>query len=156
MQTFLPYPDFIHTARVLDDRRLGKQRVEALQILKALVYGGSWRNHPAVRMWDGYEEMLGYYMNIMMFEWEKRGYKNEKMLYYIPRVTKLVFPPWLGDFRLHESHRANLARKKPEYYGKLWPYADKGAPYWWPVELKDKDAQKYMENYWHERTHWWN
>jgi Pyrimidine dimer DNA glycosylase len=37
MQTFLPYPDFVACARVLDSRRLGKQRVEALQILRALL-----------------------------------------------------------------------------------------------------------------------
>ena len=37
MQTFLPYPDFAASAAALDDRRLGKQRVEALQVLRALV-----------------------------------------------------------------------------------------------------------------------
>ncbi len=37
MQTFLPYPDFEKTARVLDSRRLGKQRAEALTIIRCLV-----------------------------------------------------------------------------------------------------------------------
>lgn len=49
MQTFLPFPSFIESARVLDNKRLCKQRVECLQILKALhdpSYG--WQNHPAV------------------------------------------------------------------------------------------------------------
>ena len=49
MQTFLPYASFIKSAQCLDDKRLGKQRVECLQILKAIKdvnYG--WRNHPAV------------------------------------------------------------------------------------------------------------
>ena len=32
MQTFLPYPDFWVSAKMLDDKRLGKQRVEAMQI----------------------------------------------------------------------------------------------------------------------------
>ena len=36
MQTFLPYPDFAASAAALDTRRLGKQRVEALQVLRAL------------------------------------------------------------------------------------------------------------------------
>jgi hypothetical protein len=60
LQTFLPYLDFVACARVLDSRRLGKQRVEALQILRALLvpeYG--WRHHPAVLMWKGYPEALG-------------------------------------------------------------------------------------------------
>jgi len=147
MQTFLPFPDFIHTAKILDDKRLGKQRVEAFQILKTLAYGGRWGNHPAVLMWKGYEDTLGYYMDIMMLEWEKRGFKNN-MLYYIARASEVVLPPWIGDFRLHESHRANLARKDPEYYGKIWPYADKDAPYWWPCGLKDKTKHKIMEDYW--------
>ena len=36
MQTFLPYPDFARSAQALDMRRLGKQRVEVLQILGTL------------------------------------------------------------------------------------------------------------------------
>ncbi len=50
MQTFLPYVNFHSTARTLDYRRLGKQRVEALQIHN-IVSGkrttGGWINHPA-------------------------------------------------------------------------------------------------------------
>lgn len=37
MQTFLPYPDFAESAAVLDQKRLGKQRVENLQIMQALI-----------------------------------------------------------------------------------------------------------------------
>lgn len=51
MQTFLPYKSFAESAACLDNKRLGKQRVEVLQILKALhnpSYG--WQNHPAVKM----------------------------------------------------------------------------------------------------------
>ncbi len=53
MQTFLPYPDFAESARVLDNKRLGKQRVEVLQILNVLTDSTrkGWRNHPAVAMW---------------------------------------------------------------------------------------------------------
>jgi hypothetical protein len=40
MQTFLPYPDFGATAAVLDARRLGKQRVETVQVLRALTVSG--------------------------------------------------------------------------------------------------------------------
>ncbi len=62
MQTFLPYPDFVASAASLDPRRLGKQRVEALQVLRGLtVPGYGWRHHPAVRMWVGYQEALVRY-----------------------------------------------------------------------------------------------
>ena len=36
MQTFLPYPSFEESAKVLDWRRLGKQRVEGMQIINAI------------------------------------------------------------------------------------------------------------------------
>ena len=36
MQTFLPFQDFAASAKVLDMKRLGKQRVETLQVLKAI------------------------------------------------------------------------------------------------------------------------
>ena len=35
MQTFLPVADYTETARLLDNPRLGKQRVECLQVLRA-------------------------------------------------------------------------------------------------------------------------
>jgi hypothetical protein len=59
VQTFLLLPSFAASARVLDPQQLGKQRVEALQVLRALtVPGYGWKNHPAVRMWAGYVESL--------------------------------------------------------------------------------------------------
>lgn len=76
MQTFLPYPDFQRVAETLDWRRLGKQRVEARQILTALQKGGAWHKHPAVLMWRGFEAALGLYSDYMIREWVKRGYRN--------------------------------------------------------------------------------
>jgi len=57
MQTFMPYgSQYDQTAKCLDVKRLGKQRVETYQILKALLgESKGWRNHPATRMWEGYE-----------------------------------------------------------------------------------------------------
>lgn len=40
MTTFLPYADFTETAKVLDRARLGKQRVETLQIVQSHLSGG--------------------------------------------------------------------------------------------------------------------
>ena len=57
MQTFLPYNDFKKTAACLDNRRLGKQRVEAYQILRIISgkrTSGGWLRHPAVLMWKGF------------------------------------------------------------------------------------------------------
>ena len=74
MQTFLPFESFRESAKVLDDRRLGKQRVEALQIIKAITgqkrldgkpYKG-WLNHPCSVMWRPYVNALKHYHNIMI------------------------------------------------------------------------------------------
>jgi len=135
MQTFLPYPDFRESAQVLDYRRLGKQRVEAMQILKALRgETKGWVNHPATKMWCGYEDALGLYMNVMIREWISRGYNNTMELYdFGDRLGELIdLPPWFGDPEVHASHRANLLRKDPEYYGAFNWTEDPSLPYVWP------------------------
>ena len=77
LQTFLPFPDFAASANALDQRRLGKQRVEALQVLRALTTPGyGWRHHPAVRMWKGYEEALGNYGVTVCRTWYSRGFAD--------------------------------------------------------------------------------
>ncbi|MGE5489236.1 MAG: MSMEG_6728 family protein, partial [bacterium] len=113
MQTFLPYPDFAATAAVLDTARLGKQRVEAMMILRylrGLYRFGSWRNHPATLMWRGYEDALRVYLYQMIREWTRRGHKNTIRVRlpagFASGATPM--PWWLGDERLHSSHRAAL------------------------------------------------
>lgn len=115
MQTFLPYPDFEKSAKVLDFKRLGKQRGEALTIIRAIEVGNGWSNHPATKMWVGYTRALKLYHNTIIREWIDRGYENNMDLYEVGDTFE--FPPWLGDERLHRSHRSNLLRKDPEYYG---------------------------------------
>ena len=134
MQTFLPYSDFVLTARLLDSKRLGKQRVEALQVHN-IVSGkrttGGWLNHPAVVMWRGYAGALTMYHDIMLNEWLRRGYNNTMTHLYTGNESYKM-PPWLGDERLHSSHRSNLLRKDPEHYGQFaWVEPD-DMPYWWP------------------------
>ncbi len=148
MQTFLPYPDFEHSAAVLDKRRLGKQRVEVLQILRALSwprYG--WKSHPAVRMWAGYEEALGAYGLVVCRTWRRRGYadtcdgKIRQELVSIgmaePRhqdrlAESGALPPWLGNEALHRSHRAVLLRKDPAWYGERFADAPEDDTCLWP------------------------
>jgi Pyrimidine dimer DNA glycosylase len=149
MQTFLPYPDFAACARVLDTRRLGKQRVEALQIVRALLvpdYG--WRHHPAVLMWKGHPEALGRYGIEVCGEWRARGFADTcqpKILAHLGLLdVELVrgqeelaaagaLPPWLGDAALHRSHQSALLRKDPEFYGPRFPGVPDDLPYVWPV-----------------------
>lgn len=131
MQTFMPYADFEAAVGCLDSRRLGKQRVEAYQILRAL-RGESkgWTRHPATLMWRGYEPALGQYLRASILEWVRRGYRNTMT---IPDIESCKMPWWLTDPKLHISHRSNLLRKSSEYYSKFcWDVSD-DIPYWWPV-----------------------
>ena len=76
MQTFMQHQSYKLVAQELDDKRLGKQRVEAYQIVKALrgdyADSGAWENHPATVMWRGYEHQLGWYGFYICEEWIKR------------------------------------------------------------------------------------
>lgn len=140
MQTFLPYESFARSARVLDMKRLGKQRVECLQILN--VYAGvraGWGNHPITRMWRGHERWLLLYGVKVCDEWTRQGYKDTcraKMLAlrpYLPGDALQVRPPWLGDPDFHRSHQSNLVRKVPERYGPMFPGVPDDLEYIWPV-----------------------
>lgn len=138
MQTFLPYPNFHVTAEVLDYRRLGKQRVETWQILNAL-RGESkgWVNHPATRMWRGYESALVEYGIVMCNEWIRRGYNDtmrERFLPLFKHTGTFDYPWWLGMPELHLSHQSNLVRKDAVYYRPHFPTVASDLEYVWPVE----------------------
>jgi hypothetical protein len=134
MQTFLPYPDFARTARCLDNKRLGKQRIEARQIYQ-IVSGqrttGGWLNHPAVIMWRGFPNLLAYYYNDILDEWLSRGFNNS--MEYINVAPSITQPLWLGDQNFHDSHKSNLLRKDPAFYGQYGWTVGEALPYIWPV-----------------------
>ncbi|WP_282796322.1 MSMEG_6728 family protein [Streptomyces sp. CC224B] len=150
MQTFLPFPDFTASAAALDARRLGKQRVEALQVLRGLtVPGYGWRNHPAVRMWIGYEEALVRYGLDICGAWTATGRADTCAATLMTDFTahradggvrtqeQLAadgeLPPWLGDPAFHRSHQSALRRKAPEIYASLFPGVPDDLPYVWPA-----------------------
>lgn len=144
MQTFLPYADYEQSAKVLDRQRLGKQRVEAMQILTALLaehestkYG--WQNHPATLMWRGHALALANYAITMCVEWMGRGYQDtcsKKISDLRLRIAQYEWQPippyWFGDEKLHDSHKSNLLRKLPSHYSQFgWKVSD-ALPYVWP------------------------
>ena len=146
MQTFLPYPDFERSARALDPRRLGKQRVEVLQICNALHReSGGWINHPVTRMWRGHEPALVAYGLAVTLEWVRQGHNDtvhDKLLPHLhgePARSQRelraagMLPPWLGRRALHAAYRSALVRKDPEFYGPLFPDVVDDLPYVWPA-----------------------
>lgn len=131
MMTFVTSSNLAECAKALDYKRLGKQRVEAYQILNTLKgHSHGWKNHPAVKMWEGHAGALGLYMNAMIDEWVARGYRNNMIK---ETDTNTDFPWWFYWKPLHESHKASLKRKSSEFYmhfevdeiymkhGYIWP-----------------------------------
>lgn len=162
MQTFLPAAtlDFQESARLLDNKRLHKQALEAWQILLNLTElnpagehrtPAGWTNHPAVRMWRGHENALYRYILAMTDEWTARGYKTtipDKALATITRArelgraTETAPPAWMLNQHLYNqvaaTHRTALLVKDYHWYSQHdWP-EDPGTPpesydYLWPA-----------------------
>lgn len=135
MQTFLPYPNLKKSLKTLDRQRLGKQRVEAFQILNILLNRTErkgWKNHPAVKMWEGHENALKLYFNKAVKLWISRGYRNTMKLEIID--GKISFPSWFGKNEFHASHRGNLLRKDSEHYGKFGWIESPQLEYVWPTK----------------------
>jgi hypothetical protein len=150
MQTFLPCPGFDESARLLDPRRLGKQRVETIQVLRALTVAGSgWRHHPAAAMWAGYEEALVRYGLDVCEVWCRAGNADTCAATLVTDLTGAIgrrsvrtqadlaaageLPPWLGDPEFHRSHQSALVRKDPEHYRRFFPDVPDDLPYVWPA-----------------------
>ena len=138
MQTFLPYPSFEQSASVLDRQRLGKQRIEAAQLIRGLLGTGfkGWTNHPASKMWKGHERALAQYGLMICSEWMSRGYKDsQKLLFeqWIETLPDTGLPNWIGSESFHRSHQSNLVRKMPNHYQQFFPDVPDNLPYEWPI-----------------------
>ena len=140
MQTFLPYPDFYDSHMCLDKSRLGNQVYrEGLTLLN-----GGWGNHPASKMWKDYKPALALYCLAGALAMKDRGWYSEEVTdRWITRFSRMYdawggdelfeYPPWLGNMQLHLSHRSNLIRKDPEWYGQFGWKVGPGWDYWWPI-----------------------
>jgi len=149
MQIFLPFADMTKSLQTLDNKRLGKQRVETYQIISAITrrpkldgtpYKG-WLNHPCTVMWKNYVPALQNYLNLSIVEWINRGFKNTMKLEQIEN-DNIVLPPFIGNERFHSSHRANLLKKEPEFYQKYGWTENPQDPYVW----MDKDGRWYEQH----------
>ncbi|MFZ7086951.1 MSMEG_6728 family protein [Curtobacterium sp. RRHDQ10] len=152
MQTFLPFADFRESVAALDDRRLGKQRVETLQVMRALtVPGYGWQHHPVTTMWRGFRPALMAYQDATCDEWSARGFADtcrEKTLADLGlepadlaayRSGTFPVPSWVDDEAVHRSHRSKLVQKSPEHYRQLFPDVPDDLDYVWPGTVPPRD-----------------
>ena len=130
MQTFIISPYFSTTAAALDNKRLGKQRVEVLQLLQALTgKTTAYVNHPAAIMWKSNIPTLAAYGTIICQEWTDRGFKDtckEKILQLVSEPTYCFdsYPWWMQDVRTMQAvfwtHMLSLVRKDFDCYYSLF------------------------------------
>lgn len=149
MQTFLPFGSFMQTAECLDMRRLGKQRVEAKQILQCLLEEGStgWSNHPIVLAWWGHEEALAVYGLYICSEWNRRGYRDTLFPWFQTYRLALrdggshmtEFPAWTKMSEVHMAYQRLLVWKQPEIYEEIFDFVQLKEPEF-PWELLRKEV----------------
>jgi hypothetical protein len=89
--------------------------------------GNGWKNHPAVKMFEGYEVTLYMYLVAIRNEMKDRGYKWEKNWAVIQDIYERHYqnelqatPFWMADEELWNrvmiTHRGRLWEKAPEHY----------------------------------------
>jgi hypothetical protein len=156
MQTFVPYPNLLKSASVLDNKRLNKQLLEGRQIYKILSEdkkSGAWVNHPAVKMWRNFDMGLYSYLLVIKDECVFRGISTQKNWDAITEMHKSnwnrgnnsIMPHWWGDEKVHQSHRNNLYNKNKEHYSKFindsFVSCCEKCNYFWPTH-----TEKYNES----------
>ncbi|BAU79964.1 hypothetical protein A9K97_gp387 [Tokyovirus A1] len=102
--------------------------------------------HPATKMWFGYERALRQYINACISELSTRSTKAGTK-HSLPkkkiRVQRTVpLPWWLGYQKFHESHRASLLRKEPDFYQKKFQVQNPDLEYVWPSAMSEGDIDK--------------
>lgn len=155
VNTFIISTNLQESFALLDYKRLGKQRLEAKQIINILekidngetILNVGFSSHPATLMWKGYTNALKIYFNFCVQEWINRGYKNTMELY---EVDYYIFPPFVTFQPFILSHKAALLRKDPEYYKDLMcddlnQYMRLG--YLWPSKVSDQMYIKWDFSY---------
>ena len=144
IQTFLPYADFTRSAAILDDKRLGKQRVETLQIFQVLV-GLRWNRTGATPLIEvvraegvaqppggaRLEGLRGEPARLSARRMRSNG-RSAGFADTCLASTLGLFeasglpidpkrPAWVDDPAVHRSHQSNLIRKDPVFYRPLFP-----------------------------------
>jgi hypothetical protein len=126
----------------LDYRRLGKQRIEALQILQAMLgLVGHYKSQPAAKAWKGCETGLCEYGIECCKVWKERGYvDNTRVRFELIKLQELkwkplVMPRWIGYEPFHSNQRSRLLYKDPWYYSQFNWVEKPALTYYFPSHL---------------------
>lgn len=142
---FVPFPDFVWSARCLDDIRLDTMRHDVYEIMRALLTNEGLVDSPYASMWRGHERALLAYQQAICNEWiNERGnedtYWDKTRLLFLehipyPLSKPLILPYWLGNTDFHISHQSNLLRMDESHYCSWFPGIKNNHEYVWPKDL---------------------
>lgn len=147
MNTWLPYPDYLESARVLDPATLVDQPNQVLAILDVIHESDTsiYRGAPdqVVNMWRDHEAQLCEYGLTMVeqclqgpSEFTNLARVKENLEWHLDCATSGEYsmdkPKWFGDLDFHDSHKAALLRTMPEFYRDKFD-VDRTLPLIWPV-----------------------
>lgn len=152
MMTWLTRMSFLDTAADLETELLQRVSHEAISLFYQLVYGYGDEDeeinvsHPLYQMWYGYEPALAAYAASVQLELNTRGVQAGDHLELANTMRELrrdetmgdmsfVQPLWMEDADVLRSHRSNLARRWPTFYGKMWAGTPALLPYIWPFPV---------------------
>jgi hypothetical protein len=155
MITWLPDQNLVKSTNFLDHGHITNQAYEAATILHAIAGPGhhtGWSNLKGAAMWKGHDDGLALYLSLVIrqcraqgiavpqnppYDFEKDYAPNLGNHWLAPRlcaVADIVWPEWLGEEKVHSSHRSNLLRKKPDFYRQFGWTDDPEAEIYWPVQ----------------------
>lgn len=126
MQVFLPYADFVESAKVLDQKRLNAMRREPLQIVECAFGVGStsWGHHPVTKAWRDHVWWLCAYGLAICAEWTRRGYVDNQaqwFRHYQKCAPYRPQPHFMANPAVFLCYRIVLVHKDPDHYLSFWP-----------------------------------
>jgi hypothetical protein len=155
MMTHLPIENFAETATVLRDDELYPSRIDAYKVMEALLgIEKRWIRNPVATMWRGSEFFLGQYALTMCNEWKVRHATDSLYDKFVRLIEDAMGagvmtpssnadkPWWLGREGFHISHRSNLIRIAPKFYGPIWPAVPDCLPYVYPAGRDERASLK--------------
>lgn len=144
MMTWLTRLSFFDTADDLNNSHLALQVRHGYHLVRHVRYGQQPEDpgfnkleptNPVLRMWAGYERALSVYALCMSATLTHRGFVMTDHISI--DLSSMEFddfelPIWWGDTDVLRSHRSNLARRWPKFYGSKWRGTPESMPYIFP------------------------
>lgn len=121
----MPVPEFERVPWVLSMTELSVLRFEVLQVLEMCKYGGWERSLSAVAWRANLRPLVRYGLRACAVFKIRGGGDHagvfDEIFSYLDFTLPADLPPWWGDPNLCRGHRAELIRRRPHYYRRLWP-----------------------------------